>query len=40
VEFQNQEILQIQEKIAKDNGFRLVGHSLVLYVKPVPSKPQ
>ncbi|MAV86060.1 MAG: ferric iron uptake transcriptional regulator [SAR92 clade bacterium] len=40
VEFQNQEILQIQEKIAEDNGFRLVGHSLVLYVKPVPSKPQ
>ncbi len=40
VEFQNQEILMIQEKIAEDNGFRLVGHSLVLYVKPVPSKPQ
>ena len=40
VEFQNQEILHIQEKIAEDNGFRLVGHSLVLYVKPVPSKPQ
>ncbi|MDC3106149.1 ferric iron uptake transcriptional regulator [Gammaproteobacteria bacterium] len=40
VEFQNQEILQIHEKIAEDNGFRLVGHSLVLYVKPVPSKPQ
>ena len=40
VEFQNQEILQIQEKIAEDNGFRLVGHSLVLYVKPVSSKPQ
>lgn len=40
VEFQNQEILQIQEKIAEDNGFRLVGHSLVLYVKPVLSKPQ
>ena len=40
VEFQNQEILQIQEKIAEDNGFRLVGHSLVLYVKPVPLKPQ
>lgn len=40
VEFQNQEILEIQEKIAEDNGFRLVGHSLVLYVKPVPSKPQ
>ena len=40
VEFQNQEILQIQEKIAEDNGFRLVGHSLVLYVKPAQSKPQ
>ena len=40
VEFQNKEILQIQEKIAEANGFRLVGHSLVLYVKPVPSKPQ
>ena len=40
VEFQNQELLDIQEKIAKDNGFRLVGHSLVLYVKPVLSKPR
>lgn len=40
VEFQNQELLAIQEKIAKDNGFRLVGHSLVLYVKPVLSKPR
>ena len=40
VEFQNQEILQIQEKIAQDHGFRLVGHSLVLYVKPISSKPQ
>ena len=40
VEFQNQDLLAIQEKIAKDNGFRLVGHSLVLYVKPVLSKPR
>ena len=40
VEFQNQDLLVIQEKIAKDNGFRLVGHSLVLYVKPLLSKPR
>jgi Fur family ferric uptake transcriptional regulator len=35
VEFQDAEIQKIQAKIAKDNGYKVVGHSLVLYVKPI-----
>ena len=35
VEFQDAEIQKIQAKIAKDNGYIVVGHSLVLYVKPI-----
>ena len=34
VEFHNSEIEALQEKIATENGYQLVGHSLVLYVKP------
>jgi Fur family ferric uptake transcriptional regulator len=34
IEFHNQEIEGLQEKIAEQNGYQLVGHSLVLYVKP------
>ena len=34
VEFQSAEIQALQEKIAKENGYKVVGHSLVLYVKP------
>jgi Fur family ferric uptake transcriptional regulator len=36
IEFHNSEIETLQEKIAADNGYQLVGHSLVLYVKPKP----
>ena len=35
VEFHNAEIEKIQERIARQNGYQLVGHSLVLYVKPL-----
>ena len=34
IEFHNSEIEALQVKIAKENGYQLVGHSLVLYVKP------
>ena len=33
VEFQNEQIHNLQAQIAKENGFKVVGHSLVLYVK-------
>ena len=35
VEFHDAEIEKIQERIARQNGYKLVGHSLVLYVKPL-----
>ena len=35
VEFRNEEIHNLQAQIAKENGFKVVGHSLVLYVKPL-----
>ena len=35
IEFHDEEIEQLQEKIAKKNGYDPVGHSLVLYVKPI-----
>ena len=34
IEFHDADIEKIQERIAKQNGYDLVGHSLVLYVKP------
>ena len=34
IEFHNDEIEALQEKIAQQNGYVLVGHNLVLYVKP------
>lgn len=34
IEFHNHQIEGLQEKIAEQNGYQLVGHSLVLYVKP------
>ena len=34
IEFHDAEIEGIQERIASQNGYDLVGHSLVLYVKP------
>lgn len=35
VEFQSEEIERLQEKIAKDNGMKLVGHRLELYCVPL-----
>ena len=35
VEFQNEQIHHLQAQIAEENGFKVVGHSLVLYVKPL-----
>ena len=34
IEFHNEEIEGLQEKIASQKGYQLVGHSLILYVKP------
>lgn len=36
IEFHNEEIERLQESIADEHGFEIVGHSLVLYVKPKP----
>ena len=34
IEFQNEEIEELQRKIARKHGFDLIEHSLVLYVNP------
>ena len=34
IEFHNEEIEKIQETLVNEKGYELVGHSLVLYVKP------
>ena len=34
IEFHNEQIEDLQEKIASEHGYELSGHSLVLYVKP------
>jgi Fur family ferric uptake transcriptional regulator len=38
IEFQNDEIEVLKEKIAAEHGFRLVGHRLELYGVPIDSK--
>ncbi len=38
IEFENQEIERLQEKIARDHGFELIGHRLELYGVPVGSR--
>jgi len=35
IEFHNEEIELLQEKIAADHGYELADHSLVLYVRPI-----
>jgi len=35
IEFRNEEIEQIQERIARELGFSLVGHKLELYGTPI-----
>ena len=34
IEFHSEEIENLQDEVAKAHGYRVVGHSLVLYVKP------
>ena len=34
IEFHNEEIEELQRKIADEHGYELIDHSLVLYVKP------
>lgn len=34
VEFHNSDIERLQQEIADTHGFELIGHSLVLYVRP------
>ena len=35
IEFYNEEIEKLKEKIARDHGFELVGHKLELYCRPL-----
>ena len=35
IEFSNEEIEGLQQKIAKDHGYELIDHNLVLYVRPI-----
>jgi Fur family ferric uptake transcriptional regulator len=37
IEFSNQEIERLQAEIAEDNGYDIVDHSLVIYVRPKKS---
>jgi Fur family ferric uptake transcriptional regulator len=36
VEFINDDIERLQQEIARQHGYELIDHSLVLYVKPAP----
>jgi Fur family ferric uptake transcriptional regulator len=38
VEFVNEEIEKLQHEIVKKHNFELVGHNLVLYVRPLKKK--
>lgn len=38
IEFVNEEIEQIQRKLAAAHGFEILDHSLVLYVRPISKK--
>jgi Fur family ferric uptake transcriptional regulator len=38
IEFRNEDIERLQERIARDLGFELVGHKLELYGVPLTSK--
>ena len=39
IEFSNEEIESLQQKIAKDHGYELIDHNLVLYVRPIKGDP-
>ncbi|MGV0005603.1 MAG: ferric iron uptake transcriptional regulator [Candidatus Porifericomitaceae bacterium WSBS_2022_MAG_OTU9] len=38
IEFQNEYIERMQQEIAKQHGYELVDHSLILYVRPLDAK--
>ena len=38
IEFRNEEIEQLQERVARELGFNLVGHKLELYGVPTPAQ--
>jgi Fur family ferric uptake transcriptional regulator len=38
IEFRNEDIEKIQERVARELGFELVGHRLELYGLPLPQK--
>jgi len=38
IEFRNEDIETLQERIARDLGFELIGHKLELYGAPLPGK--
>ena len=38
IEFRNEEIERLQERVARELGFNLVGHKLELYGVPTPAK--
>lgn len=38
IEFHSEEIERLQEAIAKEHGFELIGHRLELYGTPLPAK--
>ena len=35
IEFSNDEIERLQHKMAEENGYELLDHNLVLYVRPI-----
>jgi Fur family ferric uptake transcriptional regulator len=35
IEFSNEEIERLQQKMAKEHGYELIDHNLVLYVRPL-----
>lgn len=39
IEFQSAEIERLQDKIARELGFKIVGHRLELYCEPIKPKP-
>ena len=38
IEFENEEIEKLQEKIAREHGFELIGHRLELYGVPIGTR--
>jgi Fur family ferric uptake transcriptional regulator len=40
IEFKNDEIEKLQERVARELGFELVGHKLELYGRPLPKEPE